>query len=118
MAGRRSLQKVHRQDLAKEFSARLIDRLNIEDVERSGRVVPRGSLKRRCVRNLFNFIPGRFSGRVFTKKLCRLIVRDLVRRLDFVPIRDPLESFGTWVNREAGRLQQIAQRAKKLLSAP
>ena len=117
MVGRREEQKLERQARAGAFVDRLLPRLNIEDIERSGRLIPRGTLKRRCVKRIFGFVTlGVYGGRIFTSRLCKLIIRELLRRLQFTPPRDPKESFTDYVSKEALRLQLMARKAKRMSS--
>ena len=84
-------------------------------VNHTGELFPRGNLKKKNVRNLLEFVSGpACRGRVFTARVCRMVIRKLMRSdLELKPPRDPEESWNTWLDRQSRRLQLLARSAKK-----
>ena len=81
----------------------------------TGELFPRGNLKKTQQRKMFRFAAS-CTGRFFTRKLCKMVVRKLLQSpdLDLRPPRSPSESWAQWAERQLKRLQQLASRAKRL----
>ena len=113
--GRASIQKkqgIERQD---EIAGWLIPLLDLERVERTGTLFPRGTIKKVKVKAIFHPWISQLQGRrILTTALCRAVVRSILGQLQFVPPRDPKMSLWTYVCMQGRRFQTLARSAKRL----
>ena len=118
MAERRSLQKLQRQERS-EFVVEKLNALFDEDhfelVAKTGELFPRGSLKQPRLRRAFSFT-AECNGRYFTARLCRVIVRKLMRDLAICPILAPGQSLRSWLELQSKRLKYLSGRSKRSTS--
>ena len=117
MPCRAHVQKQVRSGNAKFVARRLsspCEEPSVEKINCTGELFPRGSLQRLQVRRLFSFVHDPIChGRFFTARLCKLVVRKLLREGRMSPAVDPSESMDAWVKKQAKRLQYICMRAKR-----
>ena len=122
MPCRASVQKRMRCGNAKFVVRRLgslCEEDSVEAVNRTGELFPRGSLQRLAVRRLFSFVhEPACHGRFFTARLCKQVVRKLVREGRMNPPLDPQDSVADWIAKQAKRLQYICKRSKRSSSLP
>lgn len=112
--GKAALQKQKRARLAHLITGFLMSRLDAEEIQRTGQIFPRGTLKKRVLRKVFSWTPC-IKGRVFTKPLLKLVVRKIIREVGIVPM-DPKKTFGSFVNQQARRFGMLARQAKRIKS--
>lgn len=105
-------EKHLRNTKAAEIASCLFDRLDIETVQLTGSIFPRGALKSSKNRRLFDWV-GNFSGRVFTRSLLRLTIKKLLRYIGPVPL-NPQQTFGNLVQQQSERLGRLIRQAKRL----
>lgn len=110
--GRAAMQKQKRQSNPTLIASRLLDRLDVDNIQLTGQLMPRGTLKKRSIRALFTWVH-EFPGRVFTYPLLKMVVRKLLRSIGDVP-RNPKQSYGGYVASQAKRLGILAHRAKRI----
>ena len=110
--GKAALQKNRRNMLACEIAGKLLRRLDVEHVQLTGELIPRGTLKSSKTKRLFSWVH-RFRGRVFTSALVKMVIRKLLRLIGNVPI-NPNQTYGSYVSGQSKRLGKLARRAKKL----
>ena len=92
----------------------LCEEPSVEKINHTGELFPRGSLQRLQVRRLFSFVRDPIChGRFFIARLCKQVVRKLLREGRMCPAVDPSESMDAWVKKQAKRLQYICMRAKR-----
>lgn len=111
--GRMSIQKRERQRKAKAAVKELAKVIDWDVVSDTQSFFPRGSLKTRSNRDMFQFVlqnPEQYRGRYFTERLGRLIVRRLLSR---TPEDVLLPTHRGWINDQARRFLNLARRAKK-----
>ena len=109
-----SVQKRVRQRRANRIVKELKQRLDFDEVSDKQTLFCRGTLKKKKLRKLFDFValkPRRYRGRYFTEKLARLVVRKLREELGN---ECELPASKEWLNEQARRFKTLAQRAKKL----
>jgi len=91
---RRTQQKLARKShvgmIAKKLSSRLSGKQHLERMTTTNKLLPVGSLKRKCVRNLFTGWASTLvgQGRVLTKKLAEQVCRRLRKKFDLGPATD------------------------------
>lgn len=91
---RRTQQKLARRGhvvmIAKKLSSRLKGKQHSERMTSTNKLLPVGSLKRKCVRNLFTGWASTLvgQGRVLTKKLAEQVCRRLRKKFDLGPAND------------------------------
>ena len=112
--GKAALQKHRRAQLANVITGNLMSQLDVEEIQRTGQIFPRGSLKKRVLRKVFSWTPS-IKGRVFTKPLLKLVTRKIIREVGIVPM-DPKKTFGSFVNQQARRFGMLARQAKRIKS--
>lgn len=110
--GKAAIQKHLRNTKAAEIAELLLDRLDVENIQLTGSIFPRGTLKSSKNRGLFNWV-GNYSGRVFTRSLLRLTVKKLLRYIGPIPL-NPQQSFGSLVQQQSERLGRLVRQAKRL----
>jgi len=119
MAERRSLQKSQRQERSEfvvdKLKALVFDDDHLELVAKTGELFPRGSLKQPRLRRAFSFT-AECIGRFFTARLCRVIVRKLMRDLGICPILAPGQSLRNWLELQSNRLKYLSARSKRSTS--
>ena len=92
----------------------LCEEPSVERINQTGELFPRGSLQRLQVRRLFSFVHDPIChGRFFTARLCKQVVRKLLREGRMSPALDPDDSIDAWIRKQAKRLQYICMRAKR-----
>ena len=110
--GKAAIQKLMRLNNASEIASHLHERLDTENVQVTGELFPRGTLKRRQTKFLFEWVP-QYKGRLFTQQLLKIVVRKLLRWIGPIP-QDPKLSFGCFVKRQALRLGHLIRQAKRV----
>lgn len=110
--GRAAQQKFARNRKASEVASYLYERLDLDTVQMSGQLMPRGTLKRRQNRHIFEFA-GNFHGRTFTSQLVRLVIKKLMRMVGPIP-QDPNLSYGAYVKQQSKILRKFLRQAKRL----
>ena len=110
--GKAAVQKMCRQNNACEIAGHLKERLDIDNVQVTGELFFRGTLKRRQTKFLFEWVPD-YQGRLFTQQLLKLVVRKLLRWIGPIPT-DPKLSYGCFVKRQALRLGHLIRQAKRV----
>lgn len=111
--GRMSLQRKERNRKAELIVKWVWPHMDTERVEMTGDLWPRGSLKKRRVRELFQPWIHRCKGRWFTLKTAKLACRKLHDQLPSPPNRNPALSFGQYIKVQAKRLLQLSRAAKE-----
>lgn len=114
--GKAAVQKYRRNNLAFEIAGLLTERLDEETAQCTGQLLPRGGLKRKSSRKLFDWVHDpKFKGnaRVFTKPLLRLVIKKILREVGPIPM-DPKKSYGTFVGQQAKRLGVLIRKAKRI----
>ena len=109
--GRAAQQRCQRNRVAFDVAQVLQDRMDVDHVQMTGQLFPRGSLKRRANKEFFNWVHT-YNGRVWTKPMLKQVVRDLLRTID-VPM-DPAKTFGSFVTQQAKRLGSLIRQAKRI----
>ena len=108
MVCRRNVQFEVRSKKACHVAACLVGRINVDLALKTGDLFPRGSLKRKNVRHAFSWM-SEMQGRVFTTRFSRMVVKKIMRSIQFHP---PLD-MDVWVKAQADRLQKLARSVKK-----
>ena len=70
--GKAAIQKLMRLNNASEIASHLHERLDTENVQVTGELFPRGTLKRRQTKFLFEWVP-QYKGRLFTQQLLKIV---------------------------------------------
>ena len=83
----------------------------------SGDLWPRGSLKKKLVRGMFQPWIHKAKGRWFTLKVAKLVCRKIWDNLPFTPPRDPKLTFSQYITVQARRLVGLSRASKKLKMA-
>ena len=112
--GPAALLKNRRNTLASNIAKILEARLDADRISSTGELFPRWSFRKASMRELFSFSTA-FTGRTFTRALCKLVVRKLVMSLgkDSIP-RDPEVSFAKFLNKQAAKFKNLIAKAKKV----
>ena len=110
--GRAARQKCIRNRSAAEVADYLLDRVDLEHIQLTGQLFPRGTLKSSKNRRLFNWV-GEYHGRIFTSSLLRLAVKKLLRLAGPLPL-NPKQSYGNFVQQQSERLGRLIRQAKRL----
>ena len=87
--------------------------LDLETVETSGQLWPRGSLKRKKVQKAMYPWVHKTKGRWFTLKMAKLVCRKLWDKLPCTPNRNPAQLFSCYMHDQALRLLTLAKASKK-----
>lgn len=111
--GQAALLKNRRNSLASAVAQRLRDRLDVDRVQMTGELLPRGSLKKVANRKVFEWIHEIQGRRIYTKPLLKLCVKKLLRFMGPVPL-DPKLPYGTYVKQQALRLGSLIRQAKRI----
>ena len=115
--GRAARQTQARYQLAAKVAKWLLPQMHANKVEATGSLFPRGSLKKKALRELTSPWLHKLDGRrCFTKGLLHRICDELVHKLGFIPPRDPGQSFQDYLVQQSARLGVIIRQAKKLRS--
>ena len=115
--GRKAHLKDRRRELASKISDQIYNRLDLDWVEASGNLFHRtADLRKRHVKSAYSFLQ-RFQGRVFTKRLCLLTTRKLIRKLPFDLARNPRLTKEENAELQADRLHRIARKCKRMSAA-
>ena len=109
--GKAAVLKHRRNSLALSMSEYLLERLDEDRVSMTGQLFPRGTLKKRANRVLFDWVHyPEFGGRTFTKPVLRLVVKKLMKRITL-----PLDPENTrFVSQQTARLRRLVKSAKRL----
>ena len=110
--GKAAQQKFARNRKASVVAYFLLDRLDLEAIQMTGQLMPRGSLKRRQNRQIFDWV-GQFNGRTFTSQLVRLVIKKLMRMVGQIPL-DPKVTYGAYVKQQSKILRKLIRQAKRL----
>lgn len=110
-AGKRAVQKARRDRLVKEVVERLLRVLDVQSIEETGAIFPRCTNLRKRRNRRFLCLRS-WPGRVFTKKLCTRVCKDLALRLDMA--REPGLDFKAFATQQAERLQRLAKKSKRV----
>ena len=112
--GPASVLKEQRREKAEQLASWLYPALDLVKVECTGMLFSRGNYRRKTCQALFKGWIGRTEGsRYFTRPVIRTTVRYLLRRLPFIPPRDPKSSHKDYVELQASRFEKLARAAKK-----
>lgn len=111
--GRQAVQAKKRKELAKKVSDLILHVLDLESVERNGVLFPRRLDLRRVKNRRFATLQ-HVHGRVFTKRFCLGVVRNVVASLPFSLTKDPKLSVEDHLLAQARRLQTLAKKSKRL----
>ena len=111
--GQAALLKNRRNYLATAIAQRLWDRLDMDRVQMTGEVLPRGTLKKVANRKLFEWIHEIEGRRIYTKPLLKLCVKKLLRFVGPIPM-DPKLPYGTFVKQQSCRLGSLIRQAKRI----
>lgn len=112
--GRMSLQKKERVRKAKILVENIYERLDMDKVVDTQVLFGRGTLRKKANASIFGFIseePHLWCGRVFTRRLAKLVIKKLRARLE-----EPLPTTNEWLEQQVSRFLKLAQRAKKGLA--
>ena len=111
--GKAALMLAERMRRARFLADHIWEHVDLDVTEDTGRLIPRGQLRKRGVRAMFSFIVdgGECHGRFVTDKVCKKTIRMLHSRLDFKP---PCKNIHEWVRKEAQVLKSQCRRAKQL----
>lgn len=108
------MQQKLRVKLAKKFAKQIYPLMDVERIERTGQMWPRGTLRKRRVRKVFEAQWLReVQGRVFTRILCLDIVSRLLEMIGVQPTRPPDQSLNQWRKSQAVRFHTLCRHAKK-----
>ena len=108
-SSRKSLQQQRRRELAAVIADHLLDVLDPEHCQMVEEIIPRGNLRKHALKRMLSFVTtGEWQGRGFTLRMCKQVMRVLIRKLRFDV---PSMSFQS---KQAARLQFLLQRAKRL----
>ena len=110
--GKAAQQKHVRNRIAFEVSQLIQDRLDWDQVQMTGQLFPRGTLKKPANKKVFSWVHS-YSGRVWTKALLKQVVRNLVRAIQNIPM-DPSKPFGHFVKQQSKRLGILIRQAKRI----
>lgn len=112
--GRAALQRKLRQCKAHEVADWILPHLDVEAVESTGHLFPRGPWRKRRVKAVFEpWIYECKGSRMFTSRLCQAVVRRLCVVLQTIPPRHPRQQFSEWVGQQGRRLKELVRAAKK-----
>ena len=116
LSSRKPFQKQERRRNAEFVVTQIWENLDLEKVEETGSLFPRGNLKKAYLRRLLQFVADHAcSGkRYFTGRLLRLVVRKLIRKLPFSLATDPRQSQEDYVSIQVKRLSRLTRQAKKI----
>ena len=106
-------QRRERNRKAKQVVEWALPHLDMEQIESSGEIWPRGSLKRKKVREVIEPWIRKTTGRFFTLKVSKLVCRQIWDKLPFTPPRDPSMSFSGYMLVQAKRLIELSKASKK-----
>lgn len=113
--GRRAEQKRARIRIQNMIVQWILPLLEVELIESTGSLFPRGSLKSRRNKAIFSPWVHRLCGsRVLTAGLCRGVCRGIVHKLNFHPPRAPAQTFPEYIRTQGRRFQTLCRAAKKL----
>lgn len=110
--GKAAQQKYTRRCTAFNIAQLLNDRLDHDQIHMTGVLFPRGTLKKRSNRRLFEWVP-QYHGRVFTKPLLKQVVRVLLRTNPNIPM-DPSQTWSSFVSIQSKRLGRLVRQAKRI----
>lgn len=111
--GRRAEQKIRRNAIATEVANKLVRTLDLETIEETGSLFPRVcDLRKLKHRRTFAFL-SKYAGRVFTRRLCLLVTRKLMKLLPFTLAQDPRAEDAEEL-KHANRLARLAKKAKRM----
>ena len=106
-------QRRERNRKAKQVVAWALPHLDMERIESSGEIWPRGSLKKKKVLSVVEPWISKTTGRFFTMKVSKLVCRQIWDKLPFTPPRDPSLSFSDYMVVQAKRLLRLSKACKK-----
>lgn len=109
--GRAAQQRYQRNRTAFDVAQLIKARMDVDQVQMTGQLFPRGSMKKLANKELLDWVHT-FNGRVWTKPMLKQIIRVLLRTID-VPM-DPSKTFGNFVNQQSKRLGYLIRQAKRL----
>ena len=112
-----SLQKERRNQKARLLASILWERLDPTDIDTTGQLFPRGSLKTRANYGLFIPWACAIKGRVMTNKLATSVCRRLVVLLGHSPPRAPGQTYSEYIWQQAQRLRVFVRKARKMALA-
>lgn len=115
--GPAALQKECRNKRARCIAAVLWTRLDVEMVNRTGELFPRGGLKRRECQALFMPWASALRGRIMTTGLACSVCRRLVVNLGNSPPRAPNQTYAEYIRVQAQRLRVLIRKARKMASS-
>ena len=110
-------QRLERNEKANQVVDWISPFLDFDRIESSGELWPRGSLKKRVVRDLFQPWIHKAKGRWFTQKVAKLVCRRIWDQLPFTPPRDPKLTFTGYITVQAKRLVSLSRASKKIKMA-
>jgi hypothetical protein len=110
--GKAALQKHVRNRTAFEVAQLIEDRLDMDQVQMTGLLFPRGTMKKPGTKKLFDWVHY-YRGRVFTKPMLKEVVRVLLRAIPNIPM-DPSKKFGHFVKQQSKRLGNLIRQAKRI----
>ena len=110
-----AIQRDMRNKKAQQVVDWVMPLLDLDLVESSGELWPRGSLKKKKIQQIMYPWIKKTSGRWFTMTTAKLVCRKLWDALPMVPNRDPNLKFSAYIKVQAIRLMSLASAAKKHL---
>ena len=110
--GKAAEQKYVRNRTAFEVAELLKDRMDLDKVEMTGQLFPRGSLKKKTNKELMDWVH-MYKGRLWTLPMLKQVVRVLTRTIHNFPL-DPSKTYGAFVKQQAKRLGQLVRQAKRI----
>ena len=110
--GKAALQKHVRNRTAFEAAQLVLDRMDLDQVQMTGQLFPRGTLKKPAIKRMFDWVHS-YQGRVWTKAMLRQMVRILMRSIPNIPV-DPSKKIVTFVKQQSKRLGILIRQAKRI----
>ena len=113
-SGPAAIQKEERVRKVRKLLKWVFPLLDVEKIEQSGDIWPRGNLKKRDAARLFNPWIHKCAGRWFTHAVRKCLCKRIVEKLGFQPPRDPKSSYQAYICSQAARLKDLVRQAKKM----
>ena len=112
--GPAALMKKERKRKARKLARWICPNLNVDRIEETGHLWPRGSLRKKEVGRLFKGWLGKTNGsRWFTERVVRSMVKKILAELPFVPVRGPQVTYAQYVAQATSHFLKLVRLAKK-----